>query len=652
MKLGELLLHDDVITQEHLDSALTRQRQQGGMLGEILVQNQIISLGTLEYYLGCQKRHKVEERRQFHQISLIKSLFKKYYSLSPLYVVVCIILLLFGMALTMTFPYFVKFTFDYLVNANDIWPLLWIGCGVIVLQVAAQFTNYYGSLFANIANIRLSNSIRDQQFRIIQHLHYTTLTQKKNSEWVNHLTADIDHVIERWERLVITFFKNLFGISISCTLLLLIDPKLTLIVLILSIITVLIPGKISNKANKYLGRRPIMINSMVSYLKERLYGVKTIKTFNAQSEVNREFSSRFKEYYRNDFLMVRCWNVAFNLRVTLGSAMAGAILFFGGHKVISGEYGIGDLMMVIVTINILSPNIDQFMQLIISMNDTKAYWQRCIDVLNINIDEKRFDNTAISSTVQTGHLKLNRINFRYKELSVFNQLSIEFKPKRTYTVFGKSGSGKSTLLKLILKQLQPSSGQITLDGIPLSILSDYSTCQHISYIAQSPSVFKDTIGNNIRMGGMMFCKNITQEQVVDAAKKAGIHERILAMPDQYDTLIGEQNQALSGGEMQRLSIARALLKQPTVCLFDEPTSSLDPDNERLVMETIQALRGYCTIIISTHNPDYLDLADEVLILDDNPRFLSPVRLNRESLINLLKKPSTTFKDISATQGAS
>jgi len=648
MRLGEILRHDDILSQEELETALSVQLKTGYKIGEILIKHQVLDSKMLDYYLGFQHKFRVDERRKFSQFRLIGDLFRRFYGVAPLLILSSILLLFFSILLSMSFPYFIKFTFDYLILTNEINPVLIVGSGVLGLMVLGQVLSYAACLNLNKANIRFANSIRNRHFKIIHHVHYSTLSQKRSGEWLNHLTTDIDNVIERWELLFLSTFKNLFAVSVSCIILYLIDASLMIFVLSLSILMIAIPGRVSNLANKYLGRRPMLITGILTNLTEMIYSFSTIKTFNAQPKVTKDFSNKFDKYYLNDFHMVRYWNVAYNLRVLIGMALICTIIFEGGKNVISGIYSTGDLMMALVIVNILNPYIDEFVQLIISVNDTKAYWQRCLTLLDINIDDHKFKNDPALAVNLDGDVCINGLSFGYAGIEVFKDLNVRFEHNKSYAIVGRSGSGKSTLLKLLLKQLTPDEGEITFNDYSLSEVSEFTVCKNISYIAQKPSVFKGTVHENIRLGGASFSSCIEDSEIHVAAKRAGIHHRIGEMPYGYSTELGDGGQQLSGGEKQRISIARALLKDPAVCLFDEPTSSLDPKNEQIIIDTISSLKGQCTILISTHNPEFLNVVDQVLVLGDNPKFISANKLSFDSLHELMKYDDIIENNAEAT----
>ena len=209
-------------------------------------------------------------------------------------------------------------------------------------------------------------------------------------------------------------------------------------------------------------------------------------------------------------------------------------------------------------------------------------------------------------------IRFEHVTFGYGEKAVLKDLSITFPEKAITALVGASGSGKSTITKLIARFWDVRSGQITVGDVPVKELAVDDLLGDISMVFQDVYLFHDTIENNIRMGK----EDATHEEVIEAAKKACCHEFIMALPDGYDTMVGEGGSTLSGGEKQRVSIARALLKDAPVVLLDEATASLDPENEVLIQSAISELVCDRTVIIVAHRLQSIRNADQIVVLDE------------------------------------
>ncbi len=225
------------------------------------------------------------------------------------------------------------------------------------------------------------------------------------------------------------------------------------------------------------------------------------------------------------------------------------------------------------------------------------------------------------------NISFEHVSFSYGEKEVLHDISLQFPEKSVTALVGHSGSGKSTITRLIARFWDAQSGNVCLGGVSLKNMKTDDLLRYVSMVFQDVYLFNDTIEGNIRMGK----PDATCEEIVEAAKKAACHDFIMALPDGYNTVVGEGGSTLSGGEKQRISIARALLKDAPIVLLDEATASLDPENEVLIQQAISALVNEKTVIVIAHRLQSICNADQIIVLEDGR-----VREcgNHESLIEL------------------
>jgi ATP-binding cassette subfamily B protein len=213
----------------------------------------------------------------------------------------------------------------------------------------------------------------------------------------------------------------------------------------------------------------------------------------------------------------------------------------------------------------------------------------------------------------SGVLEFERISLSYRpNHPVLKDVSFKVPAGKTLAVVGASGSGKSTLVRLLVRLYEPDDGRILFDGVPISTLSLQTLRQSIAVVPQDTALFDETIAYNIAFGR----DGATHEEIVEAAKLAHLHEFIMSLPDRYDTRVGERGVKLSGGEKQRISIARAAIKRPAVYVFDEATSSLDSNTEREILRNIQELSRSSTTLVIAHRLSTVSHADQIILLDD------------------------------------
>ena len=293
----------------------------------------------------------------------------------------------------------------------------------------------------------------------------------------------------------------------------------------------------------------------------------------------------------------------FVLNCGIGLVMlAGSYLMFNGKLQVF--YYIAFLLL---TLTIYDPVLSLF-TFIADLTRTTRSGKR----IRALFEEKPLDEPENSAKPAGTDIAFKDVSFGYGDKEVLHHINISFPEKSVTALVGPSGSGKSTITRLIARFWDADSGEVSFGGIPVKEMNSGELLENISMVFQDVYLFRDTIEANIRMGR----SDATHEDVVEAAKKAACHDFIMSLPDGYETMVGEGGSTLSGGEKQRISIARALLKDAPVILLDEATSSLDPENEVLIQQAISALVENKTVIVIAHRLQSVCNADQIVVLKD------------------------------------
>ncbi|MCR4599889.1 MAG: ABC transporter ATP-binding protein/permease [Acetatifactor sp.] len=292
----------------------------------------------------------------------------------------------------------------------------------------------------------------------------------------------------------------------------------------------------------------------------------------------------------------------FVLNCGIGLVMAvGALLMFKGRLQVF--YYIAFLLL---TLTIYDPVLSLF-TFIADLTRTTRSGRR----IRALFEEKPLPEPKESKKPSGTEIVFSDVSFGYGDKDVLHQVNLTFPEKSVTALVGPSGSGKSTITRLIARFWDANAGMVTFGGIPIKEMTSEDLLSNISMVFQDVYLFQDTIEGNIRMGR----SDATHEEVVEAAQKAACHDFIMSLPEGYDTMVGEGGSTLSGGEKQRISIARALLKDAPVILLDEATSSLDPENEVLIQQAISALVEDKTVIVIAHRLQSVCNADQIVVLD-------------------------------------
>jgi len=286
----------------------------------------------------------------------------------------------------------------------------------------------------------------------------------------------------------------------------------------------------------------------------------------------------------------------------------GLVMFIGAILMMSGELAVFYyIAFLLLTLTIYDPVLSLF-TFIADLTRTTRSGKR----IRALFDEKPLPEKDNGIKPAGTHIEFKDVSFGYGNKEVLHHIDLSFPEKSVTALVGPSGSGKSTITRLIARFWDVDSGEIRMGGVPVRNITTEELLSNISMVFQDVYLFRDTIEANIKMGR----SSATHEEVVEAAKKAACHDFIMSLPNGYDTMVGEGGSTLSGGEKQRISIARALLKDSPVILLDEATSSLDPENEVLIQQAISALVEDKTVIVIAHRLQSVSNADQIVVLDD------------------------------------
>ena len=289
----------------------------------------------------------------------------------------------------------------------------------------------------------------------------------------------------------------------------------------------------------------------------------------------------------------------------LGTALIAAIAAYKGINIATSLPFM--LMVIIFSMQSFAP-LNAIGLNISLLNMSKAALDRYDDLRHI----KMIDDVSENLKIKSHEIEFKDVHFSYEKKEALKGIHITIPEKKMTALVGKSGSGKTTIANLIARFWDVDSGTVTIGGVDISKISTEELYKHISMVFQNVFLFGDTIYNNISMGK----KNATKEEVYEAAKKARCYDFIMALPDRFETVVTSGGSSLSGGEKQRISIARAILKDAPIILLDEATASVDLDNERYIQQAINELIKEKTLVVIAHKLSSIKHADKIIVVDD------------------------------------
>ncbi|NFA29647.1 peptidase domain-containing ABC transporter, partial [Clostridium botulinum] len=384
---------------------------------------------------------------------------------------------------------------------------------------------------------------------------------------------------------------------------------ITIIPIVLYIIIVWVFNKPLEEVN-----RSVMEDNakLTSYLVESLNGVETIKAFNAEGEVNLETEKRFisliKSVFKNGFIN----NLHGSIKGSVKAIFGIVILWVGTHEVLKGAMTIGQLISFNALLAYFLDPIENIINLQPQLQTAVVAGERLGEILDLELEKSIDEEKKIKPQSLLGNIEFKDVDFRYGTRKlILKDINMNIKPGEKIALVGESGSGKTTLSKLLMNFYQCEKGEILINTYNIKDINIETLRDKIAYISQETFLFNGTIKENLSLGNPY----ITYEEIIEACKRAQIHDFINSLPLRYNTLVEENGSNFSGGQKQRLSIARAILKKPQILIMDEATSSLDSITERAIENTMNEFSEGITTIIIAHRLSTIRRCNTIYVLD-------------------------------------
>ncbi|MGJ7514223.1 ABC transporter transmembrane domain-containing protein [Pseudomonas baetica] len=457
--------------------------------------------------------------------------------------------------------------------------------------------------------------IRRQVFNHLIYLHPGFYENNRSSEIQSRLTADTTLLQSVIGSSLSMFLRNLLMVIGGIVLLFITNPKLTSIVVValpLVIAPILVFGRRVRNLSRLSQDR---IADIGSYVSETLGQIKTVQAYNHQGQDEQRFAVTVEEAFdtARKRIFQRAWLITLVIVLVLGAV--GVMLWVGGMDVIAGRISAGELAAFVFYSLIVGSAFGTLSEVIGELQRAAGAAERIAELLrseNIILPPSR-DGVALPPRVR-GDLLLQDVRFSYPsrpESYAVDGLSLTVRAGETLALVGPSGAGKSTVYDLLLRFYDPAEGRILLDGVPLTQLDPLDLRRCFALVSQTPALFFGSIEDNIRYGN----PTATLAEVQEAAKIAYAHDFIEAMPNGYQTHLGDAGLGLSGGQRQRLAIARALLVDAPILLLDEATSALDAQSEHLIQQALPSLMKNRTTLVIAHRLATVKNADRIAVMD-------------------------------------
>ena len=454
--------------------------------------------------------------------------------------------------------------------------------------------------------------LKNEVFKQYENLSQNFYKQNRTGDLMNRISEDVSKVRMYVGPAVMYSINTFIRFAIVILYMYNVSPLLTLYTILpLPILSYCI-FKLSSEINKRSTTFQQYLSKVSSFSQEIFSGIRVIKAYSLENQHQNNMIDLAEESKRKSLSLARVQSLFGPLMIALIGISNLVVIYFGGVMYINGTIpNIGTIAEFILYVNMLTWPVASLGWVSSMVQEAEASQKRLNEFLKIEPEIK--NNNPNSSDIQ-GSIAFENVSFTYDDTNIEALKNVTFTVKKgeTLAILGKTGSGKSTILSLISRLYDVTDGRITIDGNEISTLNLNDLRNNIGIVPQDAFLFSDTIKNNIKFGN----QNATDEEVIEAAKSAVVHDNIAAFNKQYDTVLGERGITLSGGQKQRVSIARAIIKNPAILLFDDCLSAVDTETEETILNNLFEICKYKTTIIVSHRVSSAKNADKIIILED------------------------------------
>ncbi len=507
--------------------------------------------------------------------------------------------------------YLVKPMLDDVFINQDRRMLLLIPQLAVIVFLLKGIASYGQEYLMNYVGESIIRELRDRLYNKIVDLPMGFFHKERTGTLMSRITYDVNIVKAMVSTAVTNIARDIFTVLGLACVIVYMDWKLAIgafVILPAAFYPIFYIGKRVRKFSKGAQER---MADVTSFLYETLSGSKIVKIFNMEEYEKERFRKKNHDFFTVEMKTVRSRALSSPVMEFLGGLGIAFIVWFGGSRVISGHSTPGTFFSFLTAVMMLYAPVKKLSKLYSTVQQGVAAITRVFDVLQERSDIREPENPVILSGDAFG-VSFRDVAFMYSpdEGSVLRDINLEVAPGEVLAIVGMSGGGKTSLVNLLPRFYDTTAGQITIGGHDIRTLSVKSLRAHISIVTQEPILFNETVRDNIRYGRM----DASDESVEAAAKSAYAYDFVKGFPRGFDTVIGELGSRLSGGEKQRICIARALIKDAPILILDEATSALDAEAERIVQKALVNLMKNRTTFVIAHRLSTVDHADRIVFL--------------------------------------
>ena len=521
-----------------------------------------------------------------------------------------------GAGTALVVPLLVRFiTSDVIFRSeNEAAKLIFaIGAVMLFLVLVEGFCNFFIAYYGHIMGAKIEYDMRTRIFGHLQKLSFSFYDNQKVGQLMSRITNDLFEISELLhhgpEDIVISMIK-IIG---SFVILVQIDLKLTLLAFIVIPFMIVYASIFNRKMKRAFKKNRVKIAEINSQIEDNLSGIRVVKSFANEDVEMEKFligNDGFLNAKRDSYKYMGGFHAGLGAFTTLITIV---VLVGGALFVTTKEVNVSDLVTFVLYIGIFTEPVRKLINFAETFLNVYSGYERFREIMAIEPDIKDIPGAKEMKSAN-GVIDFENVSFGYEEKNhmVLNKVNLHVPAGQYIALVGASGVGKSTLCSLIPRFYDVTDGKICIDGQDIKTMKLKSLRQQIGIVQQDVYLFVGSVKDNISYGK----PNASMDEIIEAAKNANAHDFIMALPDGYDTDIGQRGVKLSGGQKQRLSIARVFLKNPPILIFDEATSALDNESEKVVQESLEKLAKNRTTFVIAHRLSTIKNAEKILVLTE------------------------------------
>ena len=483
---------------------------------------------------------------------------------------------------------------------------------IIATTIVAGFLTFLMRQTLIVMSRHIEFDLKNEVFKQYEKLSQNFYKQNRTGDLMNRISEDVSKVRMYVGPAVMYTINTFIRFAIVIIYMYNVSPLLTLYTILPLPILSFCIFKLSSEINKRSTTFQQYLSKVSSFTQEIFSGIRVIKANSLENQHQNNMVALADESKKKSLDLAKVQSLFGPLMIALIGISNLVVIYFGGIMYINGTIpNIGTIAEFILYVNMLTWPVASLGWVSSMVQEAEASQKRLNEFLKIEpeIKNKNEDHSDIQ-----GAIAFENVSYTYEDTNIEALKNVSFTVKKgeTLAILGKTGSGKSTILSLISRLYDVTAGKITIDQNEISSLNLYDLRNNIGIVPQDAFLFSDTIKNNIKFGN----QNATDEEVIEAAKSAVVHDNIIAFNKQYDTVLGERGITLSGGQKQRVSIARAIIKNPAILLFDDCLSAVDTETEETILSNLYGICRDKTTIIVSHRVSSAKNADKIIILED------------------------------------